>query len=38
MKAEVVKHLNKLVKTDPDKLVERRIKKFCEMGVVEKLR
>lgn len=38
VKAEVVKHLNKLVKTDPDKLVERRIKKFCEMGVVEKLR
>ena len=38
VKAEVVKHLNKLVKTDPDKLVERRIRKFCEMGVVEKLR
>ena len=36
VKEEVVKHLNKLVKTDPDKLVERRIRKFCDMGVVIK--
>lgn len=36
LKAEVVKHLNKLVKVDPDKLVERRIAKFCDMGVVLK--
>lgn len=36
VKAEVVKHLDKLVKTAPDKLVERRIKKFCDMGVVLK--
>lgn len=36
VKAEVIKHLNKLVKTDPEKLVERRVKKFCDMGVVEK--
>src|SRR6188768_2194171 len=34
VKAEVVKHLDKLVKVDPEKLVERRIKKFCDMGVV----
>lgn len=36
VKAEVVKHLNKLVKSDPDRLVERRIRKFCDMGVVLK--
>ncbi len=36
VKAEVIKHLDKLVKTDPEKLVERRIKKFCDMGVVLK--
>lgn len=36
VKAEIIKHLNKLVKTDPDRLVDRRIKKFCEMGVVLK--
>jgi acetyl-CoA carboxylase carboxyl transferase subunit alpha len=36
VKAELVKHLSKLVKTDADKLVERRIRKFCEMGVVLK--
>jgi acetyl-CoA carboxylase carboxyl transferase subunit alpha len=36
VKAEVIKHLNKLVKTDADKLVDRRIRKFCDMGVVEK--
>lgn len=36
VKAEVIKHLDKLVKTDAEKLVERRIKKFCDMGVVLK--
>ena len=36
VKAEVIKHLNKLVKVDPEKLVERRVKKFCDMGVVGK--
>ena len=36
VKAEVVKHLDKLTKVDVDKLVERRIKKFCDMGVVLK--
>lgn len=36
VKAEVIKQLDKLVKTAPDKLVERRIKKFCDMGVVLK--
>ena len=36
VKVEISKHLDRLVKTDPDKLVERRIKKFCDMGVVEK--
>jgi acetyl-CoA carboxylase carboxyl transferase subunit alpha len=36
VKAEVSKHLDKLVKVDPEKLVERRIRKFCDMGVVLK--
>lgn len=36
VKAEVHKHLDKLVKVDGEKLVERRIRKFCEMGVVLK--
>lgn len=36
VKREVIKHLNKLTKTDPEKLVERRIEKFCGMGVVLK--
>jgi acetyl-CoA carboxylase carboxyl transferase subunit alpha len=36
VKAELVKLLSRLVKTDADKLVERRIRKFCEMGVVLK--
>ncbi|MBL7964081.1 MAG: acetyl-CoA carboxylase carboxyltransferase subunit alpha [Flavobacteriales bacterium] len=36
VKTEVVKHLNKLSKIDPDKLVEQRIRKFCDMGVVLK--
>ncbi|QQR86601.1 MAG: acetyl-CoA carboxylase carboxyltransferase subunit alpha [Flavobacteriales bacterium] len=35
VKAEVIKHLDKLVKTDAEKLVERRVKKFCDMGVVQ---
>jgi acetyl-CoA carboxylase carboxyl transferase subunit alpha len=34
VKAEVQKHLSRLLKMDREKLVERRIKKFCEMGVV----
>ena len=33
---ELVKHLDKLAKVDPDKLVERRIRKFCDMGVTLK--
>ncbi len=36
LKAEVAKHLAKLSRIDADKLVERRIKKFCDMGVVLK--
>jgi acetyl-CoA carboxylase carboxyl transferase subunit alpha len=36
VKNEVIAQLNKLVKTDPAKLVERRIRKFCDMGVVLK--
>ncbi|MBK8499514.1 MAG: acetyl-CoA carboxylase carboxyltransferase subunit alpha [Flavobacteriales bacterium] len=36
VKAEVIKHLDKLSKVDADKLVERRIRKFCDMGVVLK--
>ena len=36
VKAEVIKNLNKLVKIDAEKLVERRVKKFCDMGVVGK--
>jgi acetyl-CoA carboxylase carboxyl transferase subunit alpha len=36
VKVELVKLLSRLVKTDADKLVERRIRKFCEMGVVLK--
>jgi acetyl-CoA carboxylase carboxyl transferase subunit alpha len=38
VKAEVLKHLDKLTKLDIEKLVERRIAKFCKMGVVEKAR
>ena len=34
-KAEIIKHLDKLCATDPATLVEKRIKKFCEMGVTE---
>lgn len=36
VKAEVMKHLNKLAKVDVDKLVDRRVEKFCGMGVVLK--
>jgi acetyl-CoA carboxylase carboxyl transferase subunit alpha len=36
VKVEVQKHLDKLVKVDGDKLVERRVRKFCDMGVVLK--
>ena len=32
-KAEVKKHLNELVRISPEKLVEKRVKKFCAMGV-----
>jgi len=38
VKSEVIKHLNKLVKLDPEKLVDRRAKKFFAMGVVHKAR
>lgn len=34
LKEEILKHLEKLTKMEPDKLVEKRIKKFCSMGVV----
>lgn len=36
VKAVLVKHMDALVKVTPDKLVDRRIKKFCAMGVVHK--
>lgn len=36
VKAEVKKQLDKLVKLDAEKLVERRIAKFCKMGMVAK--
>jgi acetyl-CoA carboxylase carboxyl transferase subunit alpha len=36
VKAEVKKQLDKLVKLDAEKLIERRIAKFCKMGVVKK--
>ncbi|HQV76413.1 MAG: acetyl-CoA carboxylase carboxyltransferase subunit alpha [Flavobacteriales bacterium] len=36
VKAVLVKQLDLLVKVTPDKLVDRRIKKFCAMGVVLK--
>ena len=38
VKAEVLKHLGKLVKIDPEKLVDRRVEKFCEMGVTVKVK
>lgn len=34
VKKEILKHLPKLVEMDKDKLVEKRINKFCSMGVV----
>lgn len=34
VKSEIVKHLKKLLKEDPDELVRKRIDKFCSMGVV----
>ncbi|NUM50503.1 MAG: acetyl-CoA carboxylase carboxyltransferase subunit alpha [Flavobacteriales bacterium] len=37
VKETILKDLVKLCKTKPDKLVESRIKKFCEMGVIEEL-
>lgn len=36
VKAEVQRQIDRLAKVDGDKLVERRIKKFCGMGVVMK--
>ena len=36
VKAVLVKHMDALVKVTPDKLVDRRINKFCAMGVVHK--
>ncbi len=36
VKTELIKQFDRLVKTDPEKLVDRRIKKFCSMGVVLK--
>lgn len=38
VKIAVVKHLDKLAKLDPEKRVERRIAKFCKMGVTAKAR
>lgn len=35
LKEHVVKHLERLVKVDADKLVDRRVDKFCAMGVVK---
>ena len=36
VKSEIQRNLAKLSKTDPEKLIERRIRKFCDMGVVLK--
>ncbi len=35
VKKELVKHLHKLSELEPDKLVDKRIHKFCAMGVFE---
>ena len=35
IKTEIKKHLTKLIPMDPDKRVEKRINKFCAMGVVK---
>ncbi len=37
VKAEIKKHLNKLTPMDADKRIEKRINKFCAMGVVKDL-
>ena len=37
VKAEILKHLVELDKLDVEKLIDKRIKKFCAMGVVEEL-
>ena len=34
VKKEIVKHITKLKELEPDKLVQKRINKFCAMGVV----
>ena len=34
VKKEILKHLPKLSEMEPDKLVQKRINKFCAMGVV----
>lgn len=36
VKEEVVKQMDRLIKLDPEKRIERRIAKFCKMGVVKK--
>jgi acetyl-CoA carboxylase carboxyl transferase subunit alpha len=35
IKGEILKHLTKLTELDSDTLIEKRIKKFCEMGVTK---
>jgi len=37
VKAEIKKHLTKLIPMDPDRRIEKRINKFCAMGVVKEL-
>src|ERR1035441_5747256 len=37
VKSEIKKHLGKLTPMDPDKRIEKRINKFCAMGVVKEL-
>jgi acetyl-CoA carboxylase carboxyl transferase subunit alpha len=34
VKKEILKHLPKLMECDKDKLVTKRINKFCSMGVI----
>ena len=34
VKKEILKHLPKLIEMDKDKLITKRINKFCAMGVV----
>jgi acetyl-CoA carboxylase carboxyl transferase subunit alpha len=38
LKAEIKKHITKLSTLSPDKLVEKRINKFCAMGVVKEVK